>query len=162
MRILENFLEEECDYWLNYCKNHATVPGYIFDPRGTELYKEVKRLIPLPLINTYLYCLEPNAEPNPHLDSQQYAVTYYPADSDGRLGFYDQKWKLFDSIGVKRNRLVLFECAAIIHSQIPPTQGTRYSVVFKFKLGKGEIWTPSIRLPSSSQSSDSLVAVEPL
>ncbi len=93
-------------------------------------------MVPYPLKNTYLYRIDPMAKENPHIDRQQYSAIYYPANSDGGLGLYDLNWKLQTIVEVKRNRLVLFPCADHIHAQMPPTKGTRFSVVFKFKITK--------------------------
>ena len=134
LRILDNFVStKELVYWQTRI-NEGTRQGTPFDPKGTELWAKIQEIIGLQLTGSNLYLISSEDKPNPHRDPKQYSAIFYPFDSSGYLVTYAEDWKtVTDSIQIKSNRLVLFDCSKEVHAQVPPITGRRYSVVFKFE-----------------------------
>lgn len=135
IRIFDDFLpKKELIYWQTRI-TEATISGTPFNPEHEYLFEKINELIGLVFVGARLYRLPPGIPANPHQDSNQYAVVFYPYDNDGTLGIYDRDHKLIDRIAIKSNRLVLLDCANQIHAQIAG-HSPRFSVVFKYRPGQ--------------------------
>ena len=130
--IIDNFLpKKDLVYWQTRI-TEATISGTPFNPEREYLFEKINELIGLVFVGARLYRIPPEIPANPHQDSNQYAVIFYPFDNDGKVAIYTDDHKLAYTIDIKSNRLILLDCANQIHSQIAG-HSTRYSVVFKYR-----------------------------
>lgn len=131
-QIFDNFISKlELESWQKR-SNEALQIGAKINPEGTELFNKIKELIKLKFRSCRYYKIDSSYKLKPHKDPGEFVALFYPFDSDAGLGIYNDKDELINTIEVKQNRLILFDCSENKHAQIPPKQGFRYSIPFKF------------------------------
>jgi len=130
MRIIDNFLSPDgLQLIKNKCLN-SQLRAESFKSFESELFKKCQEVFHGSCIHAMIYRINPQAQSNPHIDYRKWSTVFYPFDSDGGLGIWTDNWKMTQIIKVKENRLVAYESGVVIHSQEPPSKGTRYSVAF--------------------------------
>lgn len=130
MQIIEDFLTPEGLKAVQELCLKNTKPAEPFGDTSSELYKLCEAVYHAPCKNAMIWRVPSTTINNPHCDSKKRSTVFYPFDSDGPLLLYHDDHTLMETIEVKQNRLVAFESGKIIHSQMPPTKGIRYSVAF--------------------------------
>jgi len=128
IKIIDNFLSSKELKKIQVLCLADSLSLQEFPKRGVLLEKCSKIARGGECISAMLYRVPADTTANPHRDGQPHSTVFYPFDSDGPLGIWNDDWKLKELIQIKENRLVSWDSVDLIHSQQPPSKGVRYSV----------------------------------